>query len=115
MGAVDEARAAAVELDSVAKAYGAPTLSAYASLALGAVDLAEGKTLDAVRHLRQAWRLFKETDLPYETARARVLLAKAYHASGNREDAALELRAAASSFERLGAAADIRATAELVV
>jgi tetratricopeptide (TPR) repeat protein len=115
VGVVDEAREAAAELESVATAYGAPTLSAHASLALGAVELAEGKTREAVGHLRQAWRLFKESDLPYETARARVLLAKAYHASGNREDAALELRAAASSFERLGAAADMRSTAEMVV
>jgi hypothetical protein len=43
-----------------------------------------------------------------------VLLGQAYRASGNKEDAELELQAAATSFERLGAAADARKTAALL-
>ena len=66
------------------------------------------------RIFRRAWKLSKDSDLPYEAARARVMLAQAYRACGNTEDAELELQAAAAGFERLGAASAARSTAELL-
>ena len=110
----DTAKAAVLELTSTAQAYGTATLAAQAALAHGVMDLANGRPADAAGHFRRAVRLWKETDLPYEIARARVLLAKAYRTAGDAEDAALELRAAKSSFERLGATADLREAAELL-
>jgi hypothetical protein len=78
------------------------------------VELGEGQPASAAASLRRAWKLSKDSDLPYEAARSRVRLGQAYRACGNREDADLELHAAATSFERLGAAADVRSTAALL-
>ena len=110
----DAAGAAALELASTAEAYGTATLAAQAALAHGALELAKGRPAEAAVQFRRAARLWKETDIPYETARTRLLLAKAYRAAGDTEDAALELRAATASFERLGAVADLREAAELL-
>jgi hypothetical protein len=71
------------------------------------VELTDGKPGDAAASLRKAHRLWSEIDLPYEAARSRVLLARAYQALGHEEEAALELDAAAVAFERLGARADL--------
>jgi tetratricopeptide (TPR) repeat protein len=113
-GAIDAARASAQELSSIAETYGTAALEAATAAAWGAVHLAEQRPAEAAVQLRRAWRLWKEIDLPYEAARARALLGKAYQASGNQDDAMLELQAAALSFERLGAAADARHTAALL-
>jgi serine/threonine protein kinase/tetratricopeptide (TPR) repeat protein len=113
-GASDVARAAADELTSIADAYGSPALAARAAFAQGLVDLNDSQPARAATSLRRAWKLSKESDLPYEAACARVSLGKAYRAMGNKEDAELELKAAAASFERLGAIADARSTAALL-
>jgi tetratricopeptide (TPR) repeat protein len=113
-GATELARSAAEELTSIAETYGSPALVARAAYARGLVELSEGRAVPASGSLRRAWRLSKECELPYEASRARVSLAKAYRASGNADDAELELRAAMVSFERLGAVAAARTTAELL-
>jgi tetratricopeptide (TPR) repeat protein len=113
-GASEIARAAAEELAATAETYGSPALVARAAFARGLVELSEGKPAPASANLRRAWKLSKESDLPYEAARARVALAQAYRACGNRDDAELELQAAAVSFERLGAAMAARSTAALL-
>jgi tetratricopeptide (TPR) repeat protein len=113
-GATDTARAAAEELTIIADAYGSPALAARAAFARGLVELGEGRPANAAASLRRAWKLSKDSDLPYEAARSRVRLGQAYRACGNQEDADLELHAAASSFERLGAAADARSTVALI-
>ena len=113
-GATQATRAAADELASIAGAYGSPALAAHAALARGLVELGENDPARAAASLRRAWKLAKDCDLPYDAARARVLLGRAYRACGNSEDAELELHAAATSFERLGAAADARITVALL-
>jgi tetratricopeptide (TPR) repeat protein len=113
-GAPEIARAAAEELAAIAETYGSPALVARAAFARGLVELSDGKPAPASANLRRAWRLSKESDLPYEAARARVALAQAYRACGNREDAELELQAAAVSFERLGATMAARSTVALL-
>jgi serine/threonine protein kinase/tetratricopeptide (TPR) repeat protein len=113
-GATDVAHAAAQELTAIADTYGSPALVARAAYARGLVELSQGRAAPAAASLRRAWRLSKECDLPYEAARARVSLAQAYRACGNADDAELELQAAVISFERLGAAAAARTTAELL-
>jgi class 3 adenylate cyclase len=60
----------------------------------------------AISTLERARRLWQETDAPYETARARVLLAEAHRGIGDPDAAALELRAAVATFERLGGKPD---------
>lgn len=113
-GALETARLTAAELSSIADVYTSPSLAASAAFAHGLLELGEGAPAKAAVSLRQAWKLWKESDLPYEAARARLFLAQAYRACGNRDDAELELQAAATSFAHLGAAIDARQTAALL-
>jgi hypothetical protein len=113
-GAIETVRAAADELSSIADVYISPALAASAAFARGLSELGDQRPTDAAISLRRAWRLWKESDLPYEAARARMFLGQAYGACGNREDADLELQAASMSFERLGATTDARRTAALL-
>jgi class 3 adenylate cyclase len=56
--------------------------------------------------------LWQEIEAPFEAARARMLLALAYLAEGNADGGTLELEAAASAFDRLGAVSDARSARE---
>jgi tetratricopeptide (TPR) repeat protein len=113
-GTLETARATAEELASIADVYASPALAASAAFAHGLLQLGQGDSAHAAVSLRHARTLWKESDLPYEAARARMFLGQAYLACGNRDDAELELQAAATSFERLGAAMDARRTAALL-
>jgi class 3 adenylate cyclase len=104
--AVDDAAAAADELAETAERYGAPALRAAAGVAAGSVALSRTDAAGAVRPLRRALRLWQETNARYETARTRVLLARAYAATGDREGAMHELAQAGSVFDQLGARID---------
>jgi class 3 adenylate cyclase len=109
---LDGARAAADELGAIAAVYGTPALEAAAQCMRGQVLLAAGDEAGALRSLRAGCRLWQELDAPYETARARMALAAVYRAAGDLETAALELTAARSAFERLGAVLDIARAVE---
>lgn len=111
-GEFDEARAASEELAEIARDYGTTALAAHAAAAAGAVALAEEDADAALGHLRRAIRLYQEVEIPYEGARARLLAAEAYRLDGDADAADLELRAAAATFDRLGAVRDVRRTAE---
>lgn len=108
--ATDVARAAEAELAETAEAYGSPALAGRAAFALGMVELGEGEPARASVTLRRTWRLLKDSELPYEAARAKVMLASTYWECWNREDASLELQAAVASFEMLRAGMDARRT-----
>jgi ATP/maltotriose-dependent transcriptional regulator MalT len=105
-GAVDEARAAADELEAIASSTDLPAFAAAAATAVGAVALAEGEASSAIGALRTAIAGWRELRLPYETAAARSLLGAALLAEGDRDAGGAELRAALTEFERLGAAPD---------
>jgi class 3 adenylate cyclase len=109
---LEEARAASEELAEIAQDYGTPALAAHAAAAAGAVALAEDDSDTALGHLRRAIRLYQEVETPYEGARARLLAAEAYRLDGDADAAELELRAAAATFDRLGAMRDVRRAAE---
>jgi class 3 adenylate cyclase len=64
--------------------------------------------------LRHAFKHWKEADAPYEAARVRMLMAEAAQTLGDEETAGLELRAARSTFEKLGAVLDARRATELL-
>jgi class 3 adenylate cyclase len=108
------ARNAVEELDALATLYGSDALTATARWARGLVDLAESKPRAAVAALRDAARRWSALEAPYEAARARTLLAEAYQAIDEGESAVIELEAAHSIFERLGAVADARRAAALL-
>jgi class 3 adenylate cyclase len=111
-GEVEAARAASEELDEIAQDYRTPALSAHAAASSGAVALAEEDADAALRDLRRAIRLYQEVEIPYEAARVRLLVAEAYRLDGDADAAELELRAAAATFDRLGALRDVRRAAE---
>jgi class 3 adenylate cyclase len=106
-GDLDGAGAAADEIESIAAVYGTPALDAVAKCMRGQVQGATGDAAGALRSLRAGCRKWQELDAPYETARARMALAAVYRAAGDPETAALELAAARSAFERLGAVVDV--------
>ncbi len=113
-GDVEGARAARDELCAIAGASGSALLEAMAATADGAVQLAGHDPAGPLERLRAARALWLELALPYEAARARVLLAAACRAAGDEETARLELGAARSVFERLGSAADVRSVDDLL-
>jgi class 3 adenylate cyclase len=108
MGDLQTATIAADELDRLAEKFGTVPARASAKRSRGALEAAQGSTVDALHHLREALSLWSELLSPYEAARTRVLLANAYLADGSRDRAALELRTARDTFEELGAALDLR-------
>jgi class 3 adenylate cyclase len=112
---LETARSAAGELEAIARTFGSKALQASAATARGAVLLADGDGSDARRTLEKGMRLWHELKAPYEAARARMGVAEAYRILGNEERAALELRSARSTFERLGAKADARRAGALLV
>lgn len=107
VGDMDAAAAACDELDDTAARYSSPVLGAMAAAARGAVALAEGDPSAALTSLRHACHVWQQFDAPYEIARVRVLVGLACRALGDNDTAALELDAARSTFERLGAAPDV--------
>ena len=110
----EAARADVEELEATAARFGSTALAATAAAARGQLALAEGEPAEAIRPLRRAVQLWTGVELPYEAARARVDLGRAYRADGDDAEAELELRAACAAFERLGAGPDARHAAELL-
>jgi DNA-binding NarL/FixJ family response regulator len=111
---LDTATEASDQLSALAAGSEASILEATAATATGALQLARGDPPAAVERLRHACALWRELRLPYEAARARMLYGRALRTEGNEEDAGLELGAAVSAFERLGATPDARAAAALL-
>ena len=104
VGALDEARTAAVELDDVARKVGSVSLLALAAYASAAVELASGDPAGAMPYLRKARQLWARADSPYESARVRLLTGRALAALGDQESARQEVTAAREAFLTLGAA-----------
>jgi hypothetical protein len=111
LGRGDEqgARSTLDQLAALAASCGNPSLEASAELAAGRVAIAQGDD-EAIGHLKRAVELFAGRDLPFETARARLELARALAPSGP-DAAAYEARLALDAFERLGGAYDCDAAA----
>lgn len=107
------ARAALEGLESISGQFGSTAIAAASADARGRFLLATGATDAAVRSLRDAVDAWTDLDAPYEAARARTALAEALAAAGQAERAGMELRAARSAFETLGAALDLRRADEV--
>jgi len=105
-GDVPAASGAATELAELAATYKTVALRAGADDAQGAVLLAGGDIEAALVSLRRAVEGWRSLDAPYETARTRVLIARACRALGDGDTATLELDAALRVFTKLGASVD---------
>jgi class 3 adenylate cyclase len=107
-GDLETTRLAVEELETIATDYGRPLFRAGAMTARGELLLGEEKAAEATPILGQSWRLWQTTDLPYESARARLHYAEALAADGDPTTARRDILAARSTFERLGAALDLQ-------
>jgi class 3 adenylate cyclase len=105
---LETAGAAVAELESIAVDFERPVFQAGALTGRGELLIGEDRPAEASPLLGRSWRLWQETDLPYESARARLHLAEAEAADGDEEAARRDMRAARSAFERLGATRDIQ-------
>lgn len=99
---------AVTELESIARDYQASVFEAGALTGRGELLLGEERPADASPLLGRSWRLWQASDLPYESARARLRYAEAIAAEGDAESARRDLLAARSVFERLGARMDVQ-------
>jgi len=104
LGDVAGARKAADELAAIAAKMNAPYLVATSAHSDGAVLLAEGETQAAQARLREAWMLWQQLEMPYESACVRVLLGQVCRRLDDRETARMHFDAARAVFERLDAA-----------
>jgi class 3 adenylate cyclase len=96
------------ELEAIASDFERPVFQAGALTARGELLLGEDRPSEASPILGRSWRLWRETDLPYESARARLHYAEAVAAEGDKSAAQRDLRAVRGVFERLGATLDVR-------
>ena len=106
-GDLETAGPAVAELETFAGDFHQPLFEAGALTARGELLLGEDRPSEASPILGRSWRLWRETDLPYESARARLRYAEALAADGDQEAARRDLRAARGVFERLGARIDL--------
>lgn len=103
VGDLATARDAAAELSTVAGSYPGPALRAMADLARGRVALVDSDPAAAVDACGAAAHGWCTVDAPYETAVARMVLARAHRASGDDVLADLEIDAAAQALDGIGA------------
>lgn len=106
-GDLEEARTACHELEEIAATYEGGMLDAVLAYARGALDQAEGNTDAALVALRRASLAWHELEAPYETARARALVAQACESLGDHDAAAMELAGARELLTELGAEPDL--------
>ncbi|MDX1620199.1 MAG: LuxR C-terminal-related transcriptional regulator [Nitriliruptorales bacterium] len=110
---VAAARSAADDIVTIAERFGTTYLQAVAATAHAAVLLAEGDASSASPEARRAWLGWRELPAPYEAAQARVLVARACLELGDTDTAAMQIDAARTVFEELGAAPALERLAEL--
>ncbi len=114
-GDFEVARTALAELDEAAAQCGATATLASASVARGALALAEGRPSDAIAPLREGWRQWCEVAAPFDSAQARALLGQAYAQTGDQAAARLELEGAQATFAELGVPLEERRVERLLV
>ncbi len=106
-GDLAAARIAADQLSAVAQRWRSDGLHAAAVHAQGLVGLASEEPAHAVALLREAVARWRALDVPYECAKARVVLSEALSRLGDGAAARLELEVAARSLHDLGATLDL--------
>jgi DNA-binding CsgD family transcriptional regulator len=98
---------AVTELVGIAAAVDAPIVQALAAHWSGAAHVTAGEQSAASAALRRAVSLWQQVGVPYEGARARMLLGQVCRDAGDEDTARMEFDAAATVFARLGAAPDV--------
>jgi len=104
LGNAEAAAALALELDEIAERVGTEPIRASARAAQGVVAAARGDHKTASKRLEEATDLYRRSGAPFETARARVELARELARWGQRERALVEASEAAGALRQVGAA-----------
>jgi DNA-binding NarL/FixJ family response regulator len=112
-GRADEAMDAALELRAIADRVATEPLLGAAHHAEGCALSAAGRCDDARKAFEDAVGLLARAGLPFETARARVALARSLRELGRNDAARSELDRAGKAFGRLGAVAEARRVRQL--
>lgn len=112
-GDLDGAASAAERLGRLASDQHHGHVAACAAIASARVSIARQETAAAIRQLETALERFSRLDLPFETARARLELARAL-TEDQREVAIEEAQRGLAALDQLGAAADADAAAALL-
>jgi ATP/maltotriose-dependent transcriptional regulator MalT len=107
VGDIEAAGDACRELEEASANEGSSALTAMAGYARGVYELAAGETERGLAAARRSFRLWRELDVPYEAARARVLIGLACQALDDEDTASRELGDARAAFAELGAATDL--------
>jgi DNA-binding NarL/FixJ family response regulator len=107
LGELEPAADACAELDRVGAAVGTPYVRGRAELVGAQVAAARGDHEEARRLSEDAVDLLVESSAAYETALARLELARVLAALGRADAAAAEARAAREAFAALGADRDV--------
>lgn len=106
-GRIKMAKTAAGELAGIASDLQVPYLQAVANYTEGSVLLAGDEPGAAIERLQSARSILKKMDVTYQTARTRELIGRAYRELGDADTAHMELEAAVSKFEEMGAEPDL--------
>lgn len=112
-GDIETSRRAVDELQEIGQLARSDYFLAQAAHRRGLIELMEEPST-AINSLREAVKAFTKLHLPYESAKARSDLAKAYIADGAQAMATLELKSAKAEFERLGSTTDADMAEELL-
>ncbi len=107
-GSIDAAAEASAELARISKDYGSGILGAIAYHADGLVAHARGDAQAALPLFRKAFSIWQNVGAPYIAARIRMQIAAACLALGDNESAQMELDAAKSVFDEIGAGPDLK-------
>jgi class 3 adenylate cyclase/tetratricopeptide (TPR) repeat protein len=105
----DAATAAAVaaELEEIAGEFGTAAIRAATAHAAGIASHLREESGEAAQRFREARKLWREIDAPYEAGLETLALADALIGADDIEGAKLELESARSTFRRLGAQPDL--------
>jgi class 3 adenylate cyclase len=107
------ARLAAARLSEIATVFETVVLQARAATSLAQVALADGADTEAFAAARAAVNLWRDAGAPYETAQSQCLVAEAAARVDDRHVAIVEVDAAITAFENLGATLDLDAAQRL--
>ena len=89
------------ESRSIASVYATPSLRAAAEMAAAQIHLARARPVDAAGALRRSIQLWHEAEVPFQIARARLLLSDALAADVDEDAARLETASATASIATL--------------
>ena len=107
-GNIEAAKAGEEELVQIAETLDSPLLRGIALRSKGAVLLAQGHAADALATFVEVSEHWSALEVPYESARLRLLNAQASKQTGDEHTVTSELDAAKRAFEQLGAVHDLK-------